>query len=241
MFSEFGCENVKTIVINADPKMKEDTARLLKSAMKGAESAGSKVEYVNLYKLDIRGCMNCSICKTKNKESFKCYWRDGLSPIIEKILNADALLIGSQIFFNEPTSHYRALLERLIFCIVSFNEHYFKGKVNVGIFYTVLTNKERFEKYVFDARKLELHHKGIHITDLKSGFINKREFLIRCPRCGKFASKTSGWYRRAKSFFAIHRCRACKCDMLSMVEVLLFADDKIKYKKKTNIIEKVEL
>ena len=102
-------------------------------------------------------------------------------------------------------------------------------------------DKERFEKYVFDARKLELHHKGIHITDLKSGFINKREFLIRCPRCGKFASKTSGWYRRAKSFFAIHRCRACKCDMLSMVEVLLFADDKIKYKKKTNIIEKVEL
>lgn len=148
MFSEFGCENVKTIVINADPKMKEDTARLLKSAMKGAESAGSKVEYVNLYKLDIRGCMNCSICKTKNKESFKCYWRDGLSPIIEKILNADALLIGSQIFFNEPTSHYRALLERLIFCIVSFNEHYFKGKVNVGIFYTVLTNKERFEKSI---------------------------------------------------------------------------------------------
>ena len=148
MFSEFGCENVKTIVINADPKMKEDTARLLKSAMKGAESAGSKVEYVNLYKLDIRGCMNCSICKTKNKESFKCYWRDELSPIIEKILNADALLIGSQIFFNEPTSHYRALLERLIFCIVSFNEHYFKGKVNVGIFYTVLTNKERFEKSI---------------------------------------------------------------------------------------------
>ncbi|MBE7039544.1 MAG: exonuclease domain-containing protein [Ruminococcaceae bacterium] len=102
-------------------------------------------------------------------------------------------------------------------------------------------NKVRFEKCIFDARKISLHYKGIHITDIKSGLINKREFLMRCPRCGKFASKTSGWYRRGKSFFAIHRCRACKSDMLSMMEILLLPDENIKYKKKTSIIEKVEL
>ena len=89
-------EFMKTIVINADPKMKQEIGRLLKSAGEGAESVGSTVEYFDLYKLNMRGCMLCSICKRKNKESFKCYWRDELSPIIEKILNADTLLIGSQ-------------------------------------------------------------------------------------------------------------------------------------------------
>ena len=140
---------MKTIVINADPKIKESVGQLMKSAAKGAESVGSEVEYFDLYKLDMRGCMNCSICKIKNKESFKCYWRDELSPIIEKILNADTLLIGSQIFFNEPTSHYRALVERLIYSIVSYDRnYYYKGKVNVGIFYSVLSPKEHYEKSI---------------------------------------------------------------------------------------------
>lgn len=140
---------MKTIVINADPKIKQEVGKLLKSAGKGAESVGSEVEYFDLYKMDIKGCMLCSICKKKNKESFKCYWRDDLSQIIEKILNADTLLIGSQIFFNEPTSHYRALVERLIYCIVSYDRnYYYKGKVNVGIFYSVISPKEHFEKSV---------------------------------------------------------------------------------------------
>ena len=120
---------MKTIVINADPKIKQEIGKLLKSAAEGAKSVGSEVEYFDLYKIDMRGCMICSICKKKNKESFKCYWKDDLSPIIEKILNADTLLIGSQIFFNEPTSHY-------------------KGKVNVGIFYSVISPKKHFEKNV---------------------------------------------------------------------------------------------
>ena len=121
----------------------------MKSAGEGAQSVGSEVEYFDLYKMDMKGCMLCSICKKKNKERFKCYWRDDLSPIIEKILNADTLLIGSQIFFNEPTSHYRALVERLIYCIVSYDRnYYYKGKVNVGIFYSVISPKEHFEKSV---------------------------------------------------------------------------------------------
>ena len=122
---------MKTIVINADPKIKQEIGKILKSAAKGAESVGSEVEYFDLYKIDMRGCMICSICKKKNKENFKCYWKDDLSPIIEKILNADTLLIGSQIFFNEPTSHYRALLERLIYCIVSYDRNYYYKHVPI--------------------------------------------------------------------------------------------------------------
>ena len=138
---------MKTAVINADPKMKEEIGQLLKSASEGAESVGSEVEYFDLYKMDLRGCMICTICKKKNKESFKCHWRYDLSPIIEKILNADTLLIGSQIFFNEPTSHFRALVERLIYCIISYDRnYYYKGKVNVGIFYSVISPKNILRK-----------------------------------------------------------------------------------------------
>lgn len=120
----------------------------MKSAAKGAESVGADVEYVDLYKFDLSGCRICLICKQEGKHC-KCHWRDELSPLIERILNCDALLIGVPIFFTNPSSHYMALLERLIFCIVSFEKGMvFDGKINVGLFYTVEYPLDTFEKVV---------------------------------------------------------------------------------------------
>ena len=139
---------MKTVVINADPKRKGVTAQLAKSAVKGAESVGSDVKYVDLYKLDLSGCRICTICKN-DEEVCKCYWRDELSPLIEEIFAADSLIIAAPIFFSNPSSHYMALLERMIYCIVSYKTgNKFKGKVNVGLFYTINYPRDYFEKSV---------------------------------------------------------------------------------------------
>ena len=136
---------MKTIVINADPKRRGHNAQLMQSAQKGAESVGAEVDYIDLYKLDLSGCRICLICK-RDEETCKCYWRDELSPLIEDIFNSDALLIGVPIFFSHPSSHYMALLERLIYCMVSYKTgNKFKGKVNVGLFYTINYPKDYFE------------------------------------------------------------------------------------------------
>ena len=125
---------MKTIVINADPKRKGINAQLMKSALKGAESVGAETQYVDLYKMKISGCRVCLICKN-DEDVCKCYWRDELSPLIEDIFNCDCLLIGVPIFFSQPSSHYMALLERLIYSLVSYQiGNKFKGKVNVGLF-----------------------------------------------------------------------------------------------------------
>ena len=139
---------MKAVVINADPKRKGINAQLAKSAAEGAESVGAEVEYVDLYKLDLSGCRICLICKN-DEDTCKCYWRDELSPLIERILNADALIMGVPIFFSHPSSHYMALLERLIYCMVSYKTgNKFKGSVNVGLLYTINYPMDYFEKSV---------------------------------------------------------------------------------------------
>lgn len=140
---------MKTIVINASPRKKWNTAQIMKSAAKGAESVGAEVEYIDLYSLDFKGCMSCLACKKVNKEKAKCYWKDELSPLIDKILDADVLLIGSPIYFSQPTSGFRALLERLLFCVLSYDGDptYYKGKLNVGIFYTMNAPTEFYEGF----------------------------------------------------------------------------------------------
>ena len=84
-------------MINAGPKRRDANAQLVKAAAKGAESAGASVKYVDLYKLDLHGCMNCGVCKNEDRIG-KCYWKDETSPLIEKILSSDVLIIASPIF-----------------------------------------------------------------------------------------------------------------------------------------------
>ena len=144
---------MKTVIINASPRKKWNTAEVLDAARKGAESVGSEVEYVNLYDLVFKGCRSCLICKRKDKTKGKCYWRDDLTPLIEKIFDSDALIIGSPIYFGQPTSEFRALVERLIFCIMSYDDgsSYYAGKVNVGIFYTMNAPLEFYEQSMKDS------------------------------------------------------------------------------------------
>lgn len=177
---------MKTVVINADPKRKGINAQIMKEAAKGAESVGSEVEYVDLYKLALSGCRICQICK-RDDDVCKCYWRDELSPLIEKILDCDCLLVGSPIFFSSPSSHYMALLERLIYCIVSYKTgNKFKGKVNVGLFYTINYPRDYFEKSVRPHLKqsedvLKMLNGEVEIRTFKNITKNDRDNASKGP------------------------------------------------------------
>ena len=96
---------MKAIVINADPKRKGINAQFAKSALKGAESVGAEVEYIDLYKLELSGCRVCLICK-RDDEVCKCYWRDELSPLIEDIFNADARILIRLLVVDYDAVHY---------------------------------------------------------------------------------------------------------------------------------------
>ena len=160
---------MKTIILNASPRKNWNTAKLLKSAAKGALAAGAEVEYINLYDLNFTGCRSCMLCKRKNVERCRCYWKDDLSPIIDKIFAADTLLIEVPIYLGRPTSQYFALIERIHFSALSYDDYsnYFKRKVNVGMFVTMNATKEfydklyknKFEKYADELKQLngEIH------------------------------------------------------------------------------------
>ena len=130
---------MKVIILNGSPRKNWNTAMMLKEAQKGAESVGAGTEYIDLYALSFTGCRSCLACKRKNAERCKCFWKDDLSPVIDRIFAADALIIGSPIYLGDITSQVRALIERLHFCALSYDDYsnYFTGKVNVGIILTM--------------------------------------------------------------------------------------------------------
>ena len=111
----------KIIVVNAGPRKGWNTDTLLKEAANGAEAAGAAIEYFDLFKLEkYTGCISCFGCK---KEKFKgcCVCRDGLTPVLDAIREADGLIIGSPNYLSNLTASFRALYERLIFQNLTYN------------------------------------------------------------------------------------------------------------------------
>ncbi len=141
---------MKTIILNASPRKNMNTAQLLKEAEKGAISANHQVEYIDLYDIICTGCRSCLACKRKNvAEPCKCYWPDELTPILDRIYAADRLIIGSPIYYNQTTSQFHALMERLCFPAMSYNDYSstFRSKVDVEVFLTMNVGEEYYSRH----------------------------------------------------------------------------------------------
>ena len=89
---------------------------MCKKVVDGAMDSSADVEYINLYSYDFKGCMSCFACHLKkNIENPLCFWWDDLKDILKTCLNADAIVIGSPIYYGSITSYAQAFLERLLF------------------------------------------------------------------------------------------------------------------------------
>lgn len=140
---------MKTIILNGSPRKNWNTATMLKEAKKGAESVGAETEYIDLYDLNYTGCRSCMACKRKGAARCHCFWKDDLPPVIDRIFAADALIIGSPIYLGDVTSQVHALIERLHFCALSYDDYsnYFTGKVDVGIILTMNAPQHIFDSW----------------------------------------------------------------------------------------------
>ncbi|KLU67356.1 2-amino-4-deoxychorismate dehydrogenase [Desulfosporosinus acididurans] len=153
---------MKVIAVNGSPRKTWNTASLLHKALEGAESVGAQTEIVHLYDLNFKGCISCFACKRKNaKNAGHCAVQDDLKIVLEKVLAADVLLIGSPIYFGNVTAEIRAFLERLLFSNLSYNEGHrsvFQGKLASGFIYTMNVPEEilqqvKYEENVFQPNK----------------------------------------------------------------------------------------
>ena len=132
---------MKVIGINGSPRKQWNTASLVAKALEGAAAQGASTELFHLYDLNFKGCISCFACKTRGGKSYgKCVLNDDLAPILEKIASADALVIGSPIYFGTVTGETRSFIERLLFPYLTYTVPYgtlFPKKIKTGLIYTM--------------------------------------------------------------------------------------------------------
>ena len=91
--------------------------------MKGAASQGAETELIHLYDLNFKGCISCFECKTIGGKSYgRCAVQDDLTPILQRVEEADALILGSPIYFGTVSGEMHSFMERLLFPFLTYTE-----------------------------------------------------------------------------------------------------------------------
>ena len=145
---------MKVIAINGSPRKNWNTDTLLKKALDGAASAGAETEMVYLYDLKFRGCVSCLACKLqKEPRPNRCVLRDDLTAVLDKVHGADAVILGSPIYFSEVTGEMRSFFERFLFQYLNYDDYtkpLSPGKKTALVF-TMNISEPKFEEFGYDV------------------------------------------------------------------------------------------
>ncbi len=145
----------KFIAINGSPRRNGNTAQLLNEAIRGAADAGAETKLVNLYALNFKGCTSCFYCKLKSKPHGTCAMKDDLSPILEELKSADAVVFGAPIYFMNLSAGMLAFLERLYFSNYIYSAEIptvFPKQLPSAFFYTMNMTEAHFDQFGMAAR-----------------------------------------------------------------------------------------
>ena len=110
---------MKVLLINGSPRANGNTARALKEVADtlAAESVDTEIAWIG--NKPVRGCVACGQCRAKNLG--KCaFGDDAANGIIEKLKEADGIVVGSPVYYGQPVGAFLALWQRICFAGTEF-------------------------------------------------------------------------------------------------------------------------
>lgn len=122
---------MKAVAINGSPRRGGNTEILLKKVLEPLTKAGWETELIQLGGKKIRGCTACYRCF--NTKDGRCSVKtDVFNDCFEKILAADAIILGSPTYFTDVTAEMKALIDRVGLVSVA-NGGLLRGKIGASV------------------------------------------------------------------------------------------------------------
>ena len=105
---------MKVLLINGSPHKQGNTFLALSEAAKTLAANEIETEIVQIGVKPVRGCIACGQCK--QKELGRCVFDDDIcNRISEKLDDADALIVGSPVYYGQPNGAVLSLIQRMFF------------------------------------------------------------------------------------------------------------------------------
>jgi multimeric flavodoxin WrbA len=122
---------MKIVAINGSPRRNGNTRLLLEAVLAPLAKAGWDTELVQAGGKDLHGCRACRRCF--EKQDRRCsYDDDEFNGMYEKLLAADAIVIGSPTYFADLTPEAKALIDRAGYVAMA-NGGLLAGKIGAAV------------------------------------------------------------------------------------------------------------
>ena len=119
------------VAVNGSPRKGGNTEMLLNTVLSELDAGGWETDLVKVGGTAIRGCIACQKC-FENKDNKCSVTTDKFNDIFEKLLRADAIIMGSPTYFAAVSADLKALIERAGY-VAYANDHAFTGKIGAAV------------------------------------------------------------------------------------------------------------
>lgn len=102
---------MKVIAFNGSARKDSNTAILIRHVFGELEKEGIETEMIQLAPKPLRGCLACYKCFI-NADKRCIQTKDNLNTYIEKMVDADGIILGSPVYFASVSSEMTALIDR---------------------------------------------------------------------------------------------------------------------------------
>ncbi len=122
---------MKVIAFNGSPRKDGNTSILIGYVLEELKKAGISTELINLAGKKLHGCIACYRCAS-NQDRRCAVKDDDLNGCIDKILEADGIILGSPTYFTDVSTEIKALIDR-VGLVSKVNGDMLKRKVGAAV------------------------------------------------------------------------------------------------------------
>ena len=122
---------MKVVAISGSARKDGNTAILINNVFQELEKEKIETELIQLAGKKIRGCLACMKC-FENQDQRCSNKNDVLNECLEKMIEADGIILGSPTYFSNVSTEIKALIDRAGLVAIA-NDHMFKRKVGAAV------------------------------------------------------------------------------------------------------------
>jgi multimeric flavodoxin WrbA len=122
---------MKVVAFNGSPRGDSNTALLVRHVFTELQKEGIETEMVSLAGKPLRGCLGCYKCYINvNRQCVQT--KDALNGYVEKMIQADGIILASPVYVSSVPSEMKALIDRAVM-VNKANGGFLRHKVGAAV------------------------------------------------------------------------------------------------------------
>lgn len=99
------------LILSGSPRKGGNSDLLCDRFAAGASDAGHTVEKIRIAEKDVHPCIACYHCSDSGGE---CVFRDDMADILQKMIDADVLVLASPVYFYSVDAQLKSVIDRTV-------------------------------------------------------------------------------------------------------------------------------